>query len=537
MSHLGRVQKSRARPHGWVHNPYKNSNQPHYIVDQDATKVAEHYIELFIRGIMIEGYMPITAVEVNFTASGAPGIERKIIDYINEETKRQDAKRHAESATKIAALHAKLATLPEFLDGREPEKESADAARAFQLFFARIKEPGPIEYKLIGLFLSKLDALVILSKQDAAQPQINPEFLAAIKDYCREVIKEHIIAPQKGAYTRAYMEESVDEKGRPVWVDFPELTTPPRAPSITWRQVHAIKRLLLESSDHFHGRNISPIAQRMKKALGPYNISFLDQDAYFNLSEHISFSLQEMDPQHNTYQHARNADGFMDHNAMRKPFQNRLFSEAFARYLPADRIMAVGNRFPFDEATQNSDDKISIRSNGIGHRVEIRNFADATSNSALSLLPVLGIAFMTLVAQKHVHDEAAAAGKDSYSVADILNMLAETYNFKQTTVPQTPQDAKDGLNLSMTIRAMYAVRMAELHREGVPREEAETQTCRELDIFEDMLRIRQNLLLNRPWGGRDREATEAANKWRIANLKPRAASVPSDRDAGQNASR
>lgn len=502
----------------WSHNPYKRAAGETRDPDVVATEIADKYIRLITEKFDQTGFIPMTGVEVNFVAHGVA--DKAIIDYINQENERARSRLFGPAASESLAAQKALLEVPVAAsDDWKRIPENCEKTHAFYELALQASMSGKPDLALIRYIRDFTDQECIDEIREESGVIINPEFLKRLLRYAQALENEYVVAPNVGAISRAY----IDDFTIPDHVDAPEITTPPRSPELTIRQVNSIKRLLMESTYRFHGSDaISPVAKRMHEALGDYDISFIDPVKYYNLAEQVSFSLQ-IKRDNTNYQTIRRTDDFGKTNLLDSPAMCTLYAEAFARYLPADRLLTVGNRFPFDEVKQRGVENIHVRSNRpnrLGGRAEICDYHDACSNLSLSMLGILSVAYITTVGVLSYYEKRARSGESGpVCVQDMLDEIEARLPF--TTLPKTPQGALDQfVDNGLTKDMMYLAGYDDAMSRGLSKEDAHKQVLAEIQTFYGALVKRQRLLVDKPWGGKVRAAKERANGWKIGNPKP-----------------
>jgi len=545
MSFAQRYKRYRTMPDGRSHNPAKDASDP----DMRATQIAEKYIQLMTK-VSMEHYrvMPVTGAELNLVSYGEHASRHQLVDYINRTTgeKRRELFGEDMLAKDSQKLLAELRETPVFLEpipeqeyeksddwvvevkaGEDPDEviEAAENAAKpmyvqYQQIIDNLLKPTPRPNLGAACDLLEKGAFLIEAAREKDQVHVNPAFQELSERYCNALMKQYVVAPQSGVFSRAY----VDDFSSPDSEDVPEITTPPRSPINTVHQLNTIQRILFEAT--YRGHNdptISPIAHRMHHALGDFDISYLDPETYMNLPMQINFSAQWMDEDNTDYLSVRKGDHFCENNMLLTEPWRFVYRSAFMNLLPAARIFSIGNRFPYDEAKQRDEDLIDARTRTEAERVkgrmEITNFGDATSNPALSLLPVISVHMLVSEAMHNLSEEQAQNQINPSRVipADLLDQLDRI--IMPQNLPQSPRAGIAALKDGPVAKAMRltAMKYAELH--DIPVEQAEKEVNADIEQLERCVIERQRLLLKQPWGGPERWREVVANGKKIGNPK------------------
>lgn len=361
---------------GWTHNPWQDAHTP----DAKATAIALKYIKLFQDQFAALGYLPYTGVEVNvpLIADGGVKIPEQMVQH----------------------LHAQ-----------------------YEKFTTLVKEKYPP-----GRPTPRIDDRLT----------VDSEFLGRIYNDVGEV----------------------------------EIATPAQSPLATVARVNAVKRIMYEGSHHYgtlYSRSqegqarpdeaipASGCADLVASGMPPYDVYYANNEGA--TGEHLSFSLvrHALEPGMGYHNAKLDHEVFAAANLFTNPGWKQLFHEAFLRYLPSEALLAYGHPYVFSiskpergkvcthtirykqaEVTSSEDgtyDEQYWEGNAPEDtRLEIRSYNDASSNVALSMLGVIGIAYGVIRA---IHDDpemAARYGHGTPSLTEqdcqhILATLQETMPF------------------------------------------------------------------------------------------------------------
>lgn len=534
MRYVKEPWKNRVLGDGWSHNPWKRAAGMTHDPDIRATEIAEKYIGLITEQFRRVGLLPLMAAEVNFAVHGIK--PENFLDYVNRETETARKRLGNHEAERLEKMRRELADVPVLLNGpcvpehithataSDPQSMSASAEQESKVFpladhflskATRLAHPGAPDFQLIHWFLNPLP--IVKHIQEKSDVKFNPEFIARAQEYAHALERMYITKPSHGALGRVY----TDDFTNPGAPDALEIATPPRAPLLTIRQVNKIKQLLMESTYRFHGDpKISPLARRTHEALGDFDVSFIDPGLYSNLAEQVSFSLQTLKdlpkevPTDQAYRQIVHSSEFSKNNFMNHHGVSELMATVMAALLPRERILSIGNRFPYDEVAQRNADAHHIRYKRKGRvhgRIEICDYHDATSNLSLTALGILATSFATFETIALLGE----GGVKKMTAAEVIDKLQEMY--PNPGFPRSPGKARAHFSDGLTINGMYQLGMLDAMTHGASEEDAHDRVFAELKEFVQCLDRRQQLSLARPWGGKVRAAKERANGWQIAN--------------------
>lgn len=395
---------------GWFHNPYAmevpNNNDP----DVVATRIAEHYIELFTEALHKRGFMPFSGVEINFDAHRQPLFPQQQPLY-NSTPENEIIYRLRTIADHFLTTRAHEALMRDETQGQYREDYAAlmhTDHTGDRKFILKNKECTEwLEYMQKN-GIPQMRDIDNIRKKFLEETGVSAEWKSHFTGFAETL-------EQKAKSFRSGLFHNPMAKNKGLYLDSDnvEVCTPVLSPIETVQLVNFYKRIFFESSANYMSAlkdaGISAedahalrhdVAKWIRAEVSPYTITYSKQA--MSSGEHLSLSMQYDPERTKDYQtqpdelkgNARNT-AFSHDNIMQNFLWLKLLNEVLQKWLPQDGILAIGLDSAKAAVVNTEESRISRSySSGYGEylntpdkqRVETRNYGHSGSNVALAML-------------------------------------------------------------------------------------------------------------------------------------------------------